>query len=76
MNTGTSAGLRLGVARSNSNLTLSWPLPSAGFVLESTTNVSSTNWQRVIEMPTTNSGRLELTAPFDQQGRFFRLRKP
>jgi len=76
LNTSASAGLRLGVARSNSNLTLSWPLPYADFALESTTNVGSTNWQRVFESPMTNSGRLQLAAPFDQPGRFFRLRKP
>ena len=76
LNTGTYPGLRLGVARSNSNLTLSWPLPSAGFVLESTLNVAATNWQRAIEALTTNNGRLEITAPLDQPGRFFRLRKP
>ena len=76
LNTSASAGLRLGVARSNSNLTLSWPLPYADFALESTTNVGSTNWQRVFESPMTNSGRLQLAAPFDQPGRFFRLCKP
>ena len=76
LNTCASAGVHLGVASRNSNFTLSWPLPYTAFDVESTTNLSSTNWQRVLESPMTNSGRLELTAPFDQPGRFFRLRKP
>jgi len=76
LNTCDSARIHLDVTSRNSNLTLSWPLTSSGFVFESTTNLSSTNWQRVLESPMTNSGRLELTAPFDQPGRFFRLRKP
>jgi hypothetical protein len=76
LNTCASAGIRLGVTSRNSNFTLSWPLPYTAFVLETTTSLGSTNWQRTTEVPTTNSGRLELTAPFDQPGRFFRLREP
>ena len=76
LNTCASAGIHLGVARSNTGLTLSWPLPSAAFILESTASLGSTNWQRVLDSPATNSGRWELSAPFDQPGRFFRLRKP
>jgi len=53
-----------------------WIAKDTTFVLESTTNLGSTNWQRAVEALTTNNGRLELTAPFDQPGRFFRLRKP
>ncbi|PYM09613.1 MAG: hypothetical protein DME18_17675, partial [Verrucomicrobia bacterium] len=76
LNTCASAGIHLGLARSNSALTLSWPLTSTGFLLESTTNLSLTNWQPVFEKPRTNNSRLELIAPLDQPGRFFRLRKP
>ena len=45
-------------------------------LLESTRSLGWTNWQRAVEALTTNNGRLEVTAPFDQPGRFFRLRKP
>ena len=76
LNTCASAGIHLGVARTNTGLTFSWPLPYTDFVLESTTSFNSTNWQRPIEALTTNNGRLEVAAPFDQPGRFFRLRKP
>ena len=76
LNTCVSAGIHLGVAHNNSNLTLSWPHPSTGFLLESSESFGSTNWQPVAEMPRTNNDRLELTAPFNQPSRFFRLRKP
>ena len=76
LNTCASAGIHLGVARADTGLALSWPLPYTAFVLESITSLGSTNWQRVLESPMTNSGRLELASPFDQPGRFFRLRKP
>jgi len=62
--------------RSSSNLALSWPLPSRRFVLESTTSLSSTNWQSAAEPPTTNNNRWEVSVPLDQSQRYFRLRKP
>ena len=76
LNTCASAGIHLGVARSNSAVTLSWPLQNTGFALESITSLNSTNWQRAAEGVKTNNDRLELITPLDQPGRFFRLRKP
>ena len=77
LNTCASAGIELTIARSNSNtVTVSWPFPSAGFVLESTTNLTSTNWQRAVEAPATNNARLEVTVSADLQERYFRLHKP
>src|SRR5207302_7859515 len=47
LNTCVSAGIELNIVRSNSTtVVVSWPFPSAGFVLESTTSLSLTNWQR------------------------------
>src|SRR5690349_13147249 len=76
LNTCVSAGVDLAIAQSNSTVTVSWPLPSIGFVLESTASLSVTNWQPAVETATTNNGRLEITAPVTQQERYFRLRKP
>jgi len=76
MNTCASAGVHLDVLRSTSKLTLSWALPYANFILESTSNFNSTNWQRVPETITTNNGRWEVAPPLDQAQRYFRLRKP
>jgi hypothetical protein len=46
------------------------------FVLESTTNINSTNWQPAVEMPITNNSRLQVTLSLTPQQRYFRLRKP
>ena len=77
LNTCASAGVELAIVRSNSTTAVvSWPFPSTGFVLESTTNLSLTNWQRAVEVPATNNGRLEITVSADPQARYFRLHKP
>src|SRR2546430_2429081 len=70
------APAELAVVRSNSTVTISWPRPSTGFVLESTTSLSPTNWVPAPEVPRTNNARWEVTAPLNQQERYFRLRKP
>ena len=68
--------VELAVVRSNSAVTISWPRPSTGFVLESTTSLSPMNWVPAPEVPITNNNRLEVTAPLEQQERYFRLHKP
>ncbi|PYJ87455.1 MAG: VCBS repeat-containing protein [Verrucomicrobia bacterium] len=69
-----SAEVNLAAVRSNEALTVSWPLLYTSFVLESATNLGSTNWQSAIELPITNNGRLEVTVPRNQPQRYFRLR--
>ena len=76
LNTCVSESPALVAVRLNSTLAISWPFPSAGFVLESTTSLSLTNWQSAAEPATTNNNRLEVSVPLDQSQRFFRLRKP
>ena len=76
LNTCGLAAQRLSIVRSNTIATISWPFPSAGFVLESTTSLSLTNWQSAAEPATTNNNRLEVTVPLDQSQRFFRLLMP
>ncbi|PYK00550.1 MAG: hypothetical protein DME23_06865 [Verrucomicrobia bacterium] len=74
LNTCASAEVNLAAVRSNEALTVSWPLLYTSFVLESATNLGSTNWQSAIELPITNNGRLEVTVPRNQPQRYFRLR--
>jgi hypothetical protein len=76
LNTCNAAGLHLTVLHTNNNVNIAWPFPSPGFVVESTTNLSLTNWQHAIEMPKTSNARLEISAPLNPPQRFFRLRKP
>ena len=76
LNTCVSAGPDIAIVGSNATATVSWPLPSTGYVLESTASLSLTNWQLAPEMRTTNDARLEVSVPLSQQERYFRLRKP
>jgi len=75
LNTCTPAGIDLSILLSNTTVTLSWPLPSTTFVLESTTGLSPANWLPT-ESPLTNNGRLALTVPLGQGERYFRLHQP
>ena len=75
LNISVSPGIDFAIQRSDAAMTFSWPLPSVAFVLESTSNLGATNWKRAVEVPSTNRGRLEVTAPLNQPQRFFRLRK-
>ncbi len=76
LNTCGGAVPALSIARTNSLLNISWPLPAPGFVLESVSSLNVTNWQPTSEVATTNNNRLEVTVPINQQARYFRLRKP
>ena len=75
-NTCVAAVVGLAILRGDSAVIVSWPVPSTGFILESTTSLSSPNWQPAVEMPMTNNGRLEVSISLEQQGRFLRLHKP
>jgi hypothetical protein len=76
LNTCVSTGLALSIVSSNSTLILSWPLPSTGFVLESTPSLSPPNWQPAPESVVTNNSLLEVLVPVSPGSRYFRLHKP
>jgi hypothetical protein len=76
LNTCVSAGPSLAISLSNATLTLSWPFPSTGFVLESTPSLSPPNWQPAVETPLTNNSLLEVMVPVNPGSRYFRLHKP
>jgi hypothetical protein len=71
-----SAEVSLAIVRSGASATVSWPFPSTGYVLESTTSLSSPNWQQAAEAPANSNGRREVTVTVDKKERYFRLRKP
>src|SRR5262249_1419011 len=56
-NTCASAKVSLAIERSGSNLKVSWPAPSSGFVLESTPSLGSPDWHPVSEVATLNNNR-------------------
>jgi hypothetical protein len=66
----------LTIARINETVTISWPFPSTGFILESTMDLNPPDWKTAPEEPTNNNGRWTVDAANDQLSRYFRLRKP
>lgn len=76
LNTCGYGGVGLAVERSGAGITVSWPLPSSGYVLESTPGLSLPDWQPAVETSVTNNGRLEIALPADGLQRYFRLRRP
>jgi hypothetical protein len=75
LNTCPSAGVQLSILRTGSVYRLSWPYPSVGFVLETTTTLDPPNWQPTAEVPVNNNGHLELSVAISTRERYFRLRK-
>jgi hypothetical protein len=75
LNTCASAGIQLSILRTGSVYTLSWPYPSVGFVLETSTTLDPPNWQPTAEVPVNNNGHLALSVPISTRERYFRLRK-
>jgi glucuronoarabinoxylan endo-1,4-beta-xylanase len=61
-------------AMAGSNLTLSWPLASTGFILQSCTNLASANWVAVSSpVPQTVGTNYQVAVPVTNAARFFRL---
>ena len=65
----------INVSLSGSNLTLSWPLASAGFTLVSRTNLTSGSWTSVFPAPQITDTNWLNTVPISENARFFRLQK-
>jgi hypothetical protein len=76
LNTCVSTAPALSIVSSNSSLTLSWPLPYTGFVLESTPSLRPPDWQPAPESAVTNNGLLEVLVPVTPGSRYFRLHQP
>jgi hypothetical protein len=76
LNTSCSAGPQLGIARKAATFTVSWPFPSAGYVLESSTSLNPASWKPTDTLPMNKNGQWEVTMPTTQSQSYFRLRKP
>jgi hypothetical protein len=70
-----SPSIRVAMVRRNGSLTISWPVPSAQFVLESTPSLGTPNWRAVPEIPVLNSDHFEVTLALDQHECYFRLHR-
>jgi hypothetical protein len=72
----TPPALVLNVTRSNSNLALSWIIPSANFVLQRNTGLITTGWSDVTNTPLLNLSNLthQVSLPLTPGPTFYRLR--
>lgn len=80
--TGTSAAnflidvLSVAVKKlANSAVALSWPSSATGFALQANTNLSSTNWVAVTNVPVVVNGKNTVTNSITNSTAFYRLRK-
>jgi hypothetical protein len=64
----------LSASLSSAQLTLSWPLASAGFVLMTRTNLTSGGWVQIASPPPQIVGnQWQITLPVSGNTQFFRL---
>ncbi len=64
----------IGITLTQTNLTLSWPLTSANFTLQSCTNLTSSNWATVSSpAPQIVGTNCQIVLPATNAARFFRL---
>jgi hypothetical protein len=66
----------LGIARTASDLTLSWPIDATNFVLEATTSLPAVSWTTVTNTPAVTTNERSVQLPTTGNARFFRLRQP
>ncbi len=67
---------QLTLARVGGELWLNWPYPSAGYGLQSSTNMSSGSWTNVAAPVQFTNGQNRVTVVPDGSSRFYRLSKP
>jgi hypothetical protein len=66
----------LGIAPSGTNLTLSWPSPPGGFVLQQNSDLTTTNWTTVTNTPNMTNLQNQVTLSPTSGNQFYRLKYP
>jgi hypothetical protein len=66
----------LGIAPSGTNVVLSWASPPGGFELQKNSNLTTTNWLAVTNIPTVTNGQNQVTLSQSNSSQFFRLKYP
>ena len=66
----------IGIARSGTNLVLSWPSPPGGFVLQQNADLATTNWIAATNTPTITNQQNQLILLPASGGQFYRLEYP
>ena len=66
----------LNITRSDTNILLSWTVPSMNLVLQENPDLATTNWTAVTNMPMLNFTNLQnqATVPLSPRNRFYRLK--
>ena len=72
----TDTPFLLGAQQAGENLLLHWPTNLSCYLLESTTNLADNFWVTNATAPTNLNNRFEVTVPWQESARFFRLRRP
>jgi hypothetical protein len=70
-----AAAPRLTITKSGNNVVISWPT-TAGYVLESTANLTTNTWASVNQTPVISGTNSQVTLPSGTGIQFFRLRSP
>jgi hypothetical protein len=70
-----SAAPRLGIIASANQVVLSWPTNAAGYVLQSTTNLSAGNWGSITNGISTDGSYYVFTNAASGKAAFFRLKQ-
>lgn len=68
--------LRLAIAQTNGNLTLSWPVGAAGFALQMTEQLTAPNWSTVTNFPAAVDEQKVVTLQATSGVQFYRLERP
>ena len=66
----------LGIAPSGTNVVLSWASPPGGFELQKNSNLTTTNWLTVTNIPAVTNGQNQVTLSRSNTSQFFRLKYP
>jgi hypothetical protein len=66
----------LTVTGQSGKVVISWPTNAGGYLLESTTNLTSTNWSPVPSAPSVVGSFNVITNPVNGSALFYRLRDP
>jgi len=66
----------LGIAPSATNVVLSWASPPGGFELQKNSDLATSNWLIVTNIPTVTNGQNQVTLSPSNSSQFFRLKYP
>ena len=66
----------LNLALSGTNQLVSWPSPPGDFVLQQNSDLTTTNWTTVTNVPAMVNGQNQVTLPPGSSNQFYRLEYP